>query len=272
MLLDMTVRGFSLYQILCLFFTYSIAGWLLEVSYCTSLEGAFTNRGFLNGPVCPIYGFGAVAVILALTPFSGNIPLIFLIGMFITSLIELVGGFILKKAFHTHWWDYSDQPFNIGGYVCLRFSLAWGVACLLLMEILQPALIRFIDWVPFNLGRISLVMFFLYFATDFVVTLLTVNDLNKDLARLHELRNLLRVPSDKMAEDIFEDYEKWQAEKEKLTEKRSALQARLVKAFPKMRSIQHESILDELKERIRARRKNAPKQSEKAKDINSDES
>ena len=271
MLITTTIQGFSLYQIIWLFFIYALFGWLLEVVYCTSLEGVFVNRGFLNGPVCPIYGFGGVSVILFLANFGGNIAMIFLAGMFITSAIELVGGFVLEKLFHTRWWDYSDQPFNIGGYVCLRFSLAWGVACILLMELLQPLVMGFIDLVPVEFGNIYLIISGLYISTDVVVTTLTVNSLNKDLTRLHELQELLRRPSDKMAEDIFEDYQKWQTEKEKLTEKRSALQARLVIAFPKMRSIGHESVLDELKERLKARRKKALPQSEAPENTNSDE-
>ena len=113
-----------------------VLGWCLEVCFCTINTGQFVNRGFLNGPVCPIYGFGMVLVIVALTGFSGNLPALFLGGMVLTSAIELAGGWALKKLFHTSWWDYSDQPFNIGGYICLKFSLAWGLCVVVVMRCL----------------------------------------------------------------------------------------------------------------------------------------
>ncbi len=244
------LNGFSLYQICCLFFTYAMAGWLLEVVFCTVKDGKFVNRGFLNGPVCPIYGFGAVAVILILTPLGGNILLTFLLGMVVTSLLELVTGFVLEKAFQTRWWDYSDMPFNIGGYVCLLFSLGWGVACVFLMEVLQPLIMRFINWVPTDIGVIVLILLGIYFVTDVTITIFTIRSLNQRLSRIDDLRTLLRKPSDKIAENVYDEYTKWQTEIEALTEKRAALQNRLVKAFPDMRSTKYEGALNELKERI----------------------
>ena len=119
--------GFSVYQLLWYFFIYAVLGWCVEVIFCTATTGQWVNRGFLNGPLCPIYGFGMVIVLLCLTPLQGSLPLLFLGSFLLTSALELVTGFVLKKAFHTTWWDYSDQPFNLGGYVCLGFSLAWGL-------------------------------------------------------------------------------------------------------------------------------------------------
>lgn len=247
-----TLNGFSLYQICWLFFIYATAGWLLEVVFCTVKDGKFVNRGFLNGPVCPIYGFGAVAVILTLTPLAGNVPLIFLLGMLVTSLLELVTGFVLEKAFQTRWWDYSNMPFNIGGYVCLLFSLGWGVACVFLMEILQPLIMRFVNWAPVNIGIFILAFLGIYFVIDVTVTLFTIRSLNQRLSQIDHLRTLLRKPSDKIAENVYDEYTKWQAEIETLTEKRATLQNRLVKAFPDMRSTKYENALNELKERIQS--------------------
>ena len=119
--------GFSVYQLLWYFFIYAVLGWCVEVIFCTATTGQWVNRGFLNGPLCPIYGFGMVIVLLCLIPLQGSLPLLFLGSFLLTSALELVTGFVLKKAFHTTWWDYSDQPFNLGGYVCLGFSLAWGL-------------------------------------------------------------------------------------------------------------------------------------------------
>ena len=133
-----TVCGFSLYQTLAYFLIYSCLGWCLEVVYAAVTTGKLVNRGFLNGPVCPIYGFGMVIVLYALTPLVDNTLLLYLGGVILPSALELVGGWALYKLYRTRWWDYSDYPFNIGGYICLEFCLLWGVGTLVVMRIVHP--------------------------------------------------------------------------------------------------------------------------------------
>lgn len=112
-----------MYEYVFYFVIYAFLGWCTEVAYKAVTVGQFVNRGFLNGPVCPIYGFGMVFVIWALTPVTDNAFLLFVGGFVITTLLEGVTGFVLEKLFHAKWWDYSSEPFNIGGYVCLKFSI-----------------------------------------------------------------------------------------------------------------------------------------------------
>lgn len=120
-----------MYQLLWIFFIYAFLGWCTEVSYAALKTGRFVNRGFLNGPVCPVYGFGVVIVLWVLEPLRGNLLLLFLGSVALTSLLEWLTGFVLERLFHQRWWDYSQEPFNLGGYICLRFSIAWGwPACL----------------------------------------------------------------------------------------------------------------------------------------------
>lgn len=139
---------YTIYELLCFFVIYSVLGWCLEVCFCTINTGQFVNRGFLNGPVCPIYGFGMVIVLVALTPLAHSLPVLFVGGALLTSALELAAGWILKKVFHTSWWDYSDVPFNLGGYICLKFSLAWGVAVVAVMKGVQPAVAALVRAVP----------------------------------------------------------------------------------------------------------------------------
>lgn len=96
---DTTVCGFSLYQIFAYFLIYSCLGWCLEVIYAAVTTGKLINRGFLNGPVCPIYGFGMVIVLFALTPLSHNLLLLYLGGVILPSALELVGGWALYKLY-----------------------------------------------------------------------------------------------------------------------------------------------------------------------------
>ena len=124
------IGSFSLYEIAMYFFLYAFLGWCCEVIYATLKTGKFVNRGFLNGPVCPIYGTGVVLLLLALTPLRDYAWAVFLAAALICSALELITGFVLEKLFHKKWWDYSDRHFNLCGYICLEMSLLWGVAAL----------------------------------------------------------------------------------------------------------------------------------------------
>lgn len=103
-----------LYLTLWIFFVYAFLGWCTEVGYAALRTGRFVNRGFLNGPVCPIYGFGVIIVLWVLEPLAEHILLLFLGSVVLTSALEWVTGLVLEKLFHQRWWDYSDEPFNVG--------------------------------------------------------------------------------------------------------------------------------------------------------------
>ena len=118
----------TLYEVLWIFIIYAFIGWCSEVSYAAMDRGIFVNRGFLNGPYCPIYGIGVLTVIVILTPLKRNLLLLYVGSFFLTSILEFLTGFILEKVFHNKWWDYSNKPCNIMGYVCLKFSIFWGFA------------------------------------------------------------------------------------------------------------------------------------------------
>ena len=128
-------EAFDIYKFLWYFMVYSFLGWCVEIVFCAVTTGKVVNRGFLNGPLCPIYGFGMVAILgffdhlmLVLgAEGKSNAFMLFLGGVFITTAIELFGGWALDKLFHIRWWDYSDKPFNFHGYICPEFSFFWGI-------------------------------------------------------------------------------------------------------------------------------------------------
>ena len=142
------VCGFSLYQILAFFLIYSCLGWCLEVIYAAVSTGQLVNRGFLNGPVCPIYGFGMIIVLFTLSPLADNLLLLYLGGVILPSVLELVGGWALYKLYHTRWWDYSAMPFNLDGYVCLGASLTWGALGVVVLKWGNPLLLALYSLVP----------------------------------------------------------------------------------------------------------------------------
>lgn len=128
----------SFNQLIYFFIIYSFLGWIIEIIYTFFKRKKFINRGFLFGPFCPIYGFGIIFLINLLQPFFSQPLLIFIGTIIITSTIEYSTGFILDKIFHTHWWNYSQEPFNLNGYICLRFSLYWGIFGTLFLYFIHP--------------------------------------------------------------------------------------------------------------------------------------
>ena len=195
-----TVCGFSLYQTLAYFLIYSCLGWCLEVVYAAVTTGKLVHRGFLNGPVCPIYGFGMVIVLYALTPLVDNTLLLYLGGVILPSALELVGGWALYKLYRTRWWDYSDYPFNIGGYICLEFCLLWGVGTLVVMRIVHPIIAGLVAMVPTLVGVILMCILYAVYATDVVATAIAASTLADTLDTMEKLGDSIHAVSDAMTE------------------------------------------------------------------------
>ena len=191
-----------LYRLLWIFFIYAFLGWCTEVSYAALVTGKFVNRGFLNGPVCPVYGFGVVIVLGCLTPLADNLPLLFLGSVVLTSALEWLTGFALEKLFHQRWWDYSDEPFNLSGYICLRFAIAWGFACMFVVKLLHPTVLLFIRIVPQVLGVVLLALMGAVMAVDLAATVSTIIKLNRRLAQIDELAAKIREASNEFGENL----------------------------------------------------------------------
>lgn len=193
-----------LYNLIWYFLIYAFLGWCLEVAYKAVTVGTFVNRGFLNGPVCPIYGTGMVLIILALTPIADKRWMLFLGSVVVCSAIEWLVGFVLEKAFHAKWWDYSDVPFNLNGYICLKFSLYWGLAGLFVMEIVHPSIAWMVGKIPHTFGLIAGCVLVAVMAGDATLTINTILKLNKELRELQELGVAMHRISDEIGENIFE--------------------------------------------------------------------
>ena len=194
------VCGFSLYQILAFFLIYSCLGWCLEVIYAAVSTGQLVNRGFLNGPVCPIYGFGMIIVLFTLSPLADNLLLLYISGVILPSVLELAGGWALYKLYHTRWWDYSDFPFNIGGYICLEFSLLWGVGTVVVMKAVHPVIAGLVEMVPQMVGFVLMCILYACYAADVVVTAFAASDLARELDALEKVADSMHAVSDAMTE------------------------------------------------------------------------
>ncbi len=282
----------AFYRAFCFFFLYAFLGWTVEVVYAAVTRGEFVNRGFLNGPVCPIYGIGMVAVIALLSPVKDKLFLLILASIFLTTALELVTGFLMEKIFHHRWWDYSKEPFNLGGYICLKFSLLWGFACAFVVSLLHPMIEKLVNLMPLPLGIVLLSLFSLLLICDLVLTLLKLIRLERELRSLYELGQLLHGFSDRLggglakgtlritetgrrvkgeldekAEALREhSSEKWEALKKRrdlLEEKTEKSFKRLLRAFPQLRSVHYREELDRIRERLSRKNEKTPKEEKK---------
>ena len=202
-----------------------------EVAFAAVRRGIFVNRGFLNGPVCPIYGFGVLIVLLVLEPVKDNLALLFFGSMVLTSALEFFIGFIMEQFFHDKWWDYSENPFNIKGYICLEFSLVWGAACVLVVDVIHPMIFKLICAIPEKLSLWLMVFFTAVLISDAVITLWNMLKLPKRLRAIDELEKAMTAVSDAIGEKVYESVEHSKERSEAFDEKHPELAERRKEAF-----------------------------------------
>ncbi len=260
-----------MYTYLWCFFLFAFLGWCSEVVFAAIQQKRFVNRGFLNGPLCPIYGFGVVAMDFLLRPFGHNLAVLLVGSMLLGSALEWLAGFLLEKLFHQKWWDYSDQPHNLNGYICLKFSVVWGIAGALIVRFVMPAAYRLFSLIPRPLGWVLLAVLGSLAVADFLVTAIGLVGLNRKLRNLEYVTSKLRQGSDRLGQDLSKSaiafHEKrlegkrslekdWQREAARLKEKYEKnlqsnwLHRRLLKAFPDLQLLKHNEQLEELRQNM----------------------
>lgn len=208
-----------MYYFILYFFVYGFLGWCTEVAFAACKEKKFVNRGFLNGPICPIYGIGVGVVVQFLTPYKDNLLLLYLTSIVLVTALEWLTGFLLEKIFHNKWWDYSDMPLNLNGYVCLLFSLIWGVACVLIVDFIHPVIHKGLSFLPVWLGVVLIVILGIAMFADLYVTSSTILKMNKHLEKMEEIAAELRKISDELGENIYHDMVQVMEHREELKEK-----------------------------------------------------
>ena len=159
-------------SVILYFIIYSFLGWCCETVYCSILQKKFVNRGFLYGPLCPIYGCGALLVLYLLRDVRASILPLFLSGMVVTTILEYLTSVLLEKLFHMKWWDYSAMPFNINGRVCLLNSCEFGALSVFVVMVLHPAVTRLVGRIP---GPVQLLLAGLLSAAILTDTIYTVH-------------------------------------------------------------------------------------------------
>lgn len=157
------------------FFCYSMLGWVCEVTYCALLDGHLERRGFLFGPYCPIYGFGAIIILKVVYPYTRSAAGLFVSSFINCSILEYITSAFMENVMHVKLWDYSHYRFNINGRVCLLNSMLFGLISMGLIYIIHPFLRHFVEKVPSRdqslLGKLLL----LAMTVDFIMSLIISN-------------------------------------------------------------------------------------------------
>jgi len=207
-----------------IFIIYSFLGWIVEVCMGVGMRHKISNRGFLIGPICPIYGTGALLLTLVLGGSEKNLLAVFCIGLVGGVTLEYVTSVVMEKMFHVRWWDYSYMPFNLNGRICLQAAVMFGLAAILIEAVGNPMFLHLLEMLPGGLRNTLAIILGLTFVVDFVVSFClirgfknTINTINKDA-------------TDEISERVHE-----------IIMQKGKLSRRLVKAFPDFEAKQKET-------------------------------
>ena len=179
---------YTWYQWLTFFFIYCFFGWIFESTYVSAKTGHFVNRGFLRLPLLPLYGTGAVMMLWVSLPVKDNLFLVYLAGVIAATILEYVTGWGMEKLFKMKYWDYSNQRFNVKGYICLSSSIAWGFLTIFLTEVVHRPIEHYVLGLPVMVNIIFVLITSLLFAADTAESVKTALDLAKVLDAMTDMR------------------------------------------------------------------------------------
>lgn len=212
-----------------MFFIYSALGWAIESTYRTlgeyftsgRKEFKIINTGFLYGPICPIYGTGALVFEILVLPFSEPHEkrwwLVILIGALFADIVEYITSFLMEKLFHARWWDYTDEFLNIKGRICFKHTCYWGLFSFLFCYLISPVYTYMISFIPVSLYRPILAVILIIFVFDLVLTVRAAADVSKLMRKLDELKlnintaaELVKATAETLMGDAQEKYDEIQ--------------------------------------------------------------
>lgn len=269
----MNIELMQILKLLLYFIVYSFFGWIIESVFKTILEKKWVNSGFLYGPFCPIYGFGAAIMMLILSPFKDNILLLFITAFLVLSLWEYIAGWLLEKKFNTKYWDYTDNFLNINGRVCLLNSIFWGVLGVVFTTIIHPFTSNFIEGLNSNTIIFADIVLSIIMTVDAIITTIHVKSFDASIKAIKDLGETIKQKVSELTE-INKNPKESSPEKikahekiiEELKKKQAILKIKLYKqmtrlklAFPKIKSESMSKFLNqkiefkELKEKIKSK-------------------
>lgn len=244
----------NILQFILYIIIYSFFGWILESVLKTIYQKKFVNSGFLNGPICPIYGFGAIIMELCLSSLRDKPIILFITAFLLLSLWEYIVGYLIEKIFKTKYWDYSNLRFNIQGRVCLKNSIYWGLLGLIFVKWVHPFIESIVKLIPINTLFYIDIIIGVVILIDTIITIIQIANIDVAIQKLNDLSENIKSKVEELkglkdkAKTKTEEFEKSNIENvEKLIKDLKATQAklkiriykqanRLKKAFPTMKS------------------------------------
>lgn len=204
---------------------YSVSGWIYESTLCSLKERKLINRGFLNGPYCPIYGCGAVLDILILGKIENPI-LLFFLGAIVTCTLEYITSYVMEKMFHARWWDYSYMKFHINGRICLLGALIFGMFSVVLILFAHPMVESWIECMPTIWKHIIVATILVLLLIDNVVTFRGMFGFAE---KLEELKDYIRRNQEIDFSELLNSHYHF------IMSKFSRQQLRMLRVFPKLK-------------------------------------
>jgi len=254
-------------QLLFYLIVYSFFGWILESVFKSILQRKWVNSGFLHGPLCPIYGFGALIMILFLGEFENNIVLLFLASFILLSIWEYIVGVYLEAVYKTKYWDYSNNKWNINGKVCLQNSFYWGILGVAFTKLVHPAISMVVEEIPIDIILYVNIFAYLALIVDTIASTVKVKTMSKKIEELNQLKEKIAEKLEELKEEskllnvnteaIQEKLKELRYKQAKLKIKLYRQGRRLKNAFPTIQSenitkiLSYKVDLQELKQKIR---------------------
>ena len=183
---------YNLQEWLLFFFIYCFLGWCWESCYVSAKKRQWVNRGFMKGPFLPIYGFGALSVLIATLPVRPFPVLVYVFGMIGATALELVTGICMEKLFHVRYWDYSNQKFNFKGHICLTSSIAWGAFSLAMIYGFHKPIEKLVLSIPFVWLDILTTVLTVIVAADFAISFKTAMELRAILDSMERIKDEMK--------------------------------------------------------------------------------
>lgn len=237
-----TMRNYSLTEWILFLYLYSFLGWIWESCYVSCKKKQWVNRGFMHGPILPIYGSGAVMVLLITLPVQENIGLIFLFGMLGTTVLEYVTGDMMEALFHVRYWDYSKKRFNFKGHICLGSSLAWGVFSILMVKVLHQPIEELVIWPSVRVKELVALGITVVVLADFIQSFNEAMNLKEILNQLSQTNveiHMLRKRLDVMIAIVDTDTTRL---KEKLLQSKQAIEEKFLEEKRKYEEVLKEQL------------------------------
>lgn len=182
------MQHYTLIQWLFFFYFYCFFGWIFESTFVSIKSRKFVNRGFMRGPFLPIYGSGAIMMLVVSMPFQDNIFLTYVAGCIGATALELVTGAVMEALFKVRYWDYSDQKINYKGYICLSSTIAWGFLTILMTEFLHKGVESVVFAIPGTVVSVLTVIITVYIIADFTLSFKAALDLRDVLVGLEKAK------------------------------------------------------------------------------------